>query len=276
MLRRRFAHFSFTHTGADIRGLREKAGDKPGSSNLMTTTVESPGEHKANTGGDQFPRDYIYANWLPSMPDTSNDLERNWLTATATPRFSRAGLPGVVMPVRADSRAKGSRINAAVSHRNGILDSKSKRNNLAPEGGSPSTPSTNPGIIQKQEKKSLDRQDLFHRRQSTEEVNKCTTGPTSKEHYERDFPLTSSLSSSNSVTNPNGTLVYAVSVPKDREKLIQFQSRDGSSDAAMHTKDDRAEIEYQETDLENGKQNGKRWQWSNFLKNRSSRVVATT
>ncbi|KIJ55249.1 hypothetical protein M422DRAFT_774327 [Sphaerobolus stellatus SS14] len=39
-------------------------------------------------------------------PNTSQDLSKNWLTTTAAPRFSRAGLgePGVVMPVRAPDR----------------------------------------------------------------------------------------------------------------------------------------------------------------------------
>jgi len=36
------------------------------------------------------------------IPDTSNDLSRNWLTTTAAPVFSRTGLKaqGVVMPVK--------------------------------------------------------------------------------------------------------------------------------------------------------------------------------
>ncbi|GJJ14571.1 hypothetical protein Clacol_008836 [Clathrus columnatus] len=108
------------HTEHSVLNPDDSDSDPRGSS-IVTTVKENSSDNHDNHG--RYPHEYVCGSRLQRMPDTSEDLKRNWLTTTATPRFSRIGLPGVVMPVRAEnSKAKSTNSTATRSLHKTDLD----------------------------------------------------------------------------------------------------------------------------------------------------------
>lgn len=256
------------------------ASNVPANTNAQAIKSSPSTTVKSSLTGDSngAEREHVLGTHLAKMPDTSDDLERNWLTATATPIFSRAGLPHVVMPVRADSRKSKGRphttssvtsASATTASRGGgeaVVPNYSETRKMlyvAAEEARSSSNSPDPEVVMQN-----NQQNLSERRLIAEDGSKRTIA--SRDHIDGDgkdtqMPFSDSSKFTGGFTKLRRVLSFGGTPSDEPMSLSSIQLQ--AHDALIDNKDDIERSEPKSLPLpgESGRSD-KRWQFSSIFK----------